>query len=252
MENVYGYEIAGISEKGLVRRINQDSIFYARNEESAICLVADGMGGHSHGEIASQAIRQSMVEWWNQYQKKKDLLFSLNQLVEEIRQRLVEVNTNLWNEYSSKETCGSTLVILLCHKGAYAVIYAGDSRIYCKRNFSFKQVTKDEVWENQTSLNMKEEDKKKHPYYGKLLNALGADKELSLQIMSDSLKGKELYLLCSDGVYKMCSDKVIKKAMQIAYSGGENLNHAVQFIREEVMKGGARDNFSVVILKVVR
>lgn len=252
MKNTYGYEIVGLCETGLVRKANQDSIFCAHNEESAICLVADGMGGHSHGEIASQAIRQAMLEWWNQYQKRKDLLLSINQLVDEVRQRLVDVNTMIWEQYSSQKTCGSTLVVLLCHKGAYAVIYAGDSRIYCKRNWSFRQVTRDEVWENQPSLIMKEEDKKNHPYYGKLLNALGADKDLSLQIMSDSLKGKELYLLCSDGVYKMCSDKVIKKAMNMAYGGGERLKEAAEFLKEQVLKGGARDNFSIVMLKVKR
>lgn len=243
------YQIAGICETGAVRETNQDSIFWKQNEKAAMCVVADGMGGHFHGEIASQMITQTMAACWNQLFSRVAPVSGFQQMIQLIQNALEEANRRLWNQYSVKATCGSTLVILFCYEGACAVFSAGDSRIYQKSFLSFQQITRDEVWENQVRLSEADRRNMAHANRGKLVNAFGSGENLHLQVFTKSLKGGELFLLCSDGLYKMCDDKKIRQAMSRAYAGGERLGEVIQTLKRDVYAAGAKDNFSVILLK---
>jgi len=245
------YEIVGLCETGLKREVNQDAVFWAKTQDAAVCVVADGMGGHFHGEIASNLIKQTVLQCWevflqDNYQGKfRDMLAS-------VRCRLAEANQSLYQEYGKNSMCGSTFVLLLCCRNQYGILYAGDSRAYVRKGFSFTKLTIDEVWENQPNLPEAERNDPRHPNRGKLVNAFGSDSDLHMRMFTDELKGGELFLLCSDGLYKMCPEKQIKTAMGRARGGGDAMKLALIDLKMKTEKAGATDNFSIIMLKADR
>lgn len=243
--------MVGLCETGLVRNENQDAVFWSKTEEAAICVVADGMGGHSHGEVASGLIKQTVLECWETFiQGNCDRDFG--SMLEYLQQELKVANQALYREYGKNRMCGSTLVLLFCFQKQYGILYAGDSRVYLRKGFSFCRLTTDEVWENQTCIPEKERCNTSHPNYGKLVNAFGSDEELHMRMVTDALRGGELFLLCSDGLYKMCTDQQIKAAMRKARSGGASMKSALLCLKNETEAAGAADNFSIIMLKADR
>ena len=243
------YEIVGLSDIGLKRKMNQDAVFWSKNEDMAICVVADGMGGHNSGEVASNVIKQAVSRCWDIFKISMNSL-NLHSMITTLKRELEKENSVLYQEYCEKGICGSTFVILMCFKGQFGILSAGDSRIYLKRGFSFMQITEDEVWENQAYLSDTERADMKHPNRGKLVNAFGSKSELQMRVKMSVLENKDTFLLCSDGLYKMCSERKISAAMKKARKGGDNMKSALIELRNETEESGATDNFSIVLLKV--
>ena len=242
------YEIVGLCETGLKRKTNQDAVFWAKNSEAAICMVADGMGGHEHGEIASNLIRQTVAAYWDGFCLDHTPK-ALRVILETIRCELQKANKTLYQKYGKTSVCGSTLVLLLCYLDQYGIICAGDSRVYRKKGFSFRQITVDDVWENQSGLSEELRTDLSHPNRGKLVNAFGADLDLRVRVVTNELAGGEIFLICSDGLYKMCPEKRIKAAMGKARKGGDHMKLALLDLKAKIEAAGARDNFSIIMLR---
>lgn len=245
------YEMVGLCETGLVRNVNQDAVFWGKTECGAVCVVADGMGGHSHGEVASNLIKQTVLQCWETF-TEENCRRGFCDMLDYLKCELEKANQALYQEYGKKRMCGSTLVLLFCFQNQYGILYAGDSRIYLKKGFSFIRLTTDEVWENQKNIPKEERQNTNHPNYGKLVNAFGSEADLHMRMMTDVLRGGELFLLCSDGLYKMCTDKQIKAAMRSVRSGGDGMKAALMRLKEETEEAGATDNFSIIMLKTDR
>ena len=166
-----------------------------------------------------------------------------------LRQSLELANRNIYERYNQTAICGATLVVLLCYREYYAMFSAGDSRIYYQRGWKFKQMTVDEVWENQAVVrkNMKKKQIREHVNYGKLLNAVGIEETASISIKTDMLKRDDKFLLCSDGLYKMCPDSEIYRVMR-QYTGDGKGQEILKKILQMVYKKGAPDNVSVILV----
>ena len=240
----------GFCDVGLKRDTNQDSILTFANPQNEMYLfvVADGMGGHMHGEKASGAITRSLSDWCETF-SPDNYNFDFQKIVVALQNRLQEVNGEIFRELNQTQVCGSTCVILLIYGDCYATLSVGDSRIYQARGFRYRQITEDDVWENQRKV--KESLTKKeilnHPDFGKLVLAVGVDETVPISRETDMLKKGDAFLLCSDGLYKFCKESTMKKAMKTVSE--KNINTLIDKMATEVYLQGAKDNISIILVK---
>lgn len=246
----YGIVSGHLCRQGLVRRENQDSFFEYVGERISVFCVADGMGGHTGGMRASKEITDGIRKWVNDFYPGKyesDFWTILN----DFEACLSEINRYLYKFYNRGSVCGSTLAVLLLYGGYYAIFSLGDSRIYRKRGLSFRQLTKDDVWQNsdQVPRGLSAEEIKCHGNYDKLVGALGIRESFLPQRKTDKLRRGDTFLLCSDGVYKYCAEDVLRKACGRNIPGRDvPVREGIRLLAEEVMKNGAPDNFTAVLV----
>ncbi len=245
---------AVLNDVGLVRKRNEDSVFCAQDGEDGIFLVADGMGGHSGGLRASSIIKQKTLVWWEKYlklEKKPSFLQSL----EELKEVFAECNEMILEGTEKGEICGSTLVALWIKQSRYAVFSCGDSRCYQVEwgflSSEFRRLTTDDVWENQQSnmIGLSEEQIQKHKNFGKLVRAIGVKANFSCSVQSNQIETKTVFALCSDGVYKYCTENYLKKQMLKCFKTDDFKMYVIK-IRDKVYENGAADNLSLILVKV--
>lgn len=240
-------EYRGVCDIGLERTMNQDAIFMGANGDIGLFCVADGMGGHSHGERASREIVDGLEQWWKGFQESaydydfSRMIYALNQVLE-------KANRNIYKMAGSGQISGSTVVVLFIYRGRYGVLNAGDSRIYLCDRSRVRQLTVDEVWENQVNLHLSSRVKKQHPNRGKLVNAVGIAEDVRITSSTDQSREGMTFMLCSDGLYKMCSERVITRALKECRRG--TLDEVVKKLIRKAYEGGARDNTSVILVRM--
>lgn len=240
-------EFAGKSDIGKRREINQDAFCLYQKEDAGLFAVADGMGGCANGEKASQKVVAELSNWWNsfspvlfEYEFRK-MLISIEQVIE-------YASRSIYMEFNKDEICGTTVTVLFIYQNLYGVIYAGDSRCYLSQGKKWQQVTVDEVWENQSNISFGERMVKNHPNRGKLVNAVGIKENIQFRIITDTLSYDTGFLLCTDGLYKFCADRFLKKAVKRCRDK-RGMEQAIDKLIERVYKNGANDNISIVIVR---
>lgn len=241
---------SGICDIGLKRKVNQDSLLMAESRGQGMYLfaVADGMGGHSDGELASKAFTDGLRAWADAFQAEH-YNKNFRNMMTSLQNKIEEVNKKIYMEYNQSQVCGTTCVVLLLYQGTYGVISAGDSRIYLRRGWSTVSLMMDDVWENQRDVQraLTAKQIQNHPNYGKLVNAIGTDREVSLSVRTDTLKKGDAFLLCSDGLYKYCPEKYFKRVLRGTVR--ENVKENVRNLVEKTHEQGAGDNVSVILVK---
>ena len=242
-------DYAGICDIGCSRKVNQDAIAMFSIEEIGVFVVADGMGGHTNGEIASQCIVHEITQWWEHFSEKQ-YEFDFQKMLQSIIQVLENANKIIYQDYNKNEICGSTAVILFIYKEKYGVVYAGDSRCYIYSKRKLKQLTVDEVWENSVGLSVNERNNLKHPNRGKLVNAIGIKENLQCKVLTDRMISQSVFLLCSDGFYKLCSEKYIKACLKKS-KDSKRINIIEHEMLGKVYKNGSTDNISMIIVSLI-
>lgn len=247
-------EYCGISDKGAVRELNQDAIFMDVNEDTALFAVADGMGGHMYGEAASGIIVEQLRQWWDErhaVSHKTGNLEDMDKVVCSLREQIIYANSVIHEQYNNgADVCGSTLVVLLIWGSSYCIFSCGDSRVYYAKGRRCEQVTVDDVWENQPHIIAEYEPRqiREHAYYGRLIRAVGVSENVILKEQINVLESGGRFLLCSDGLYKMCPKKEIEKTLR-RYKGNRNGDKLLERTMRRVYADGARDNVSVILVK---
>lgn len=241
MNHIY----AGFTDVGLRREINQDAIFMQSDGNNGLFAVADGMGGHSHGEFASATIRDCLALWWNSFTPDyygRDfarMMISLSQILE-------KANVDIRKSTPDGEICGSTVVVIFVYEDKFGMLTAGDSRVYTIEKRKIHQLSVDETWENQPSNNLSIMVKLRHPNYGKLVNAIGSSDQFRLTSRTDLLKKDMIFVLCSDGVYKYADGRFLKKTLK--HLCPANLQESLKKIHDNVYENGAKDNLSIIAI----
>lgn len=227
------------TDKGFISQINQDAMFCNTSDYMAVFCVADGMGGHMHGEQASNAIIEAIGNWYkdNAYENGS---IEFNLLLYSLESILSNVNSKIYDEMNSDGLCGSTAVVLIILKDKYAVYSAGDSRVYLKRKFSFSQLTVDDVWQNKPEIHnhMNSKDIVNSENYGKLTKAVGIKKHIVFNRITGEVRKGDIFFLCCDGVYKCIADRKLRRFFTNSKK-----------VCDEVRKAGAPDNFSFIIVR---
>ena len=245
------FDIFSVCDRGNVRPDNQDSILVYTDEKQALglFLVADGMGGYANGAWASQTIKAAVQDWISTFLSGKAGQMAARLLLQSLCECLEAVNRKIYREGEEKGMCGSTCALLLIYKNIFAVISAGDSRVYRIGRWSCRQISTDDVWENQAQVrnHYPARDIEKHANYGKLTQAVGIREAIGYNVQSASLQKNEIFALCSDGIYKMCEKKYLTAQLGRCRRG--DLQGPGQALIGEVYRNGARDNLSLIVVK---
>ena len=181
------------SDVGHVRKINEDAFLDAR--EQSLWVVADGMGGHSRGDRASQVIVEKLHDFVAAETAKASL--------DDLDGRLGEAN-RFCRESAEGKMMGSTVAALYLHGDRAHLMWAGDSRVYRVRSGAFVQLTEDHslVQELHRLGELTAEEAENHPSSNVITRAVGVGDELELQHRQVDLEPGDRFLLCSDGLFK--------------------------------------------------
>lgn len=245
-------DVAEICERGLVREANQDAIYVNHNKKVGIFVVADGMGGHSKGEVASSYMVDCIKLWWGELDKEKLSLRALD-IIEQLTNHIKYESRRLHNEFAqSNMQGGTTLVVLLVFEETYVVLSVGDSHAYIAQNKEMIQINEDDVWENLPANKMlSETEKRADERYGKLTMAAVFDDPITIKATKGILKKNDIFLVCSDGGYKFCPLKSLNKIVANKYEK-RTAERILEDMKKEILKNGAGDNYSVIICKTKR
>ncbi len=242
----------GICEDGNREGVNQDAIAMFQKGDSGLFLVADGMGGHSRGERASHELQRACTDWWRWYEGAK--IPDPKEVERELKQMLSQANQVIWDETEEGQLCGSTVVLLWISGKQYRIFWCGDSRVYMAQQefvqVKVRQLTVDDVWENQPRIagNLTKQEMKVHPDYGKLVRAVGVDRNLACSSRSGGLKRTTFFLLCSDGVYKYVREAELERVIRSMFRNS-SIKKGLNEIKWLVYQNQAPDNFSCIIVK---
>ena len=236
-----------LSECGPVRRINQDSVLALTEDAAALFCIADGMGGYSEGEKASSAMTEAVKKYWDD--NKELFLGKYMAIVSDGLEKVIsDVNKELFEYGRKNDVCGTTVSILCLLGSNFFVLSVGDSRIYLRKKKDFSQITIDEIWSNMWIRDMITGKTIPDPKYGQLLNAVGTDGKITVMKSCGTLTEKMMFLLCSDGLYKYCTEKEIKKALK--YKKKPITDKRIEELKKAVAINGEKDNLSIVIIKI--
>jgi serine/threonine protein phosphatase PrpC len=236
------WESAGRSDAGKRREINEDSFLDRLDDQ--LWLVADGMGGHSAGDIASRTIADAFAVL--------DVSGPFSELASRVESVLIDTNERLRRlaaERSKSTTIGATVVVLLGYGHHVLTCWVGDSRIYRLRHGRLEQLTQDhsQVEELIARGLLSREHAESHPAANVVTRAVGATDQLFVDMdYADALPG-DLFLLCSDGLTKELSDLEIRAVLDRDASADELCSALI----DAALHRGARDNVTAVVGKVL-
>lgn len=233
----------GITDIGKVKRANQDKICLL--PQWNIFVVADGMGGHAGGGVAS-SISVDTIHRYFADSRDPNLLPS-----ERFLSAIREANLEIAGKGASDKRyrgMGTTIVALLIDGMIANVAHVGDSRAYIIRDASIRQITSDHSLVNQyvgTGLITKEQAKR-HPLKNVLTRALGMSENIDVDINSLQIEPDDIFILCSDGLTNMIEDEDI---LNTVISCGDDIPLACRSLVDLANNKGGEDNISVVIVK---
>ena len=228
-----------LTDVGCVRDANEDA--YLSNNDRCFWVVADGMGGHQIGDVASKKI----VERLNLVQPE----LSLANYVDTVEDALMQVNAQLL-EHSQNElqnqTMGSTVVSMFIKNHVGISMWVGDSRLYRLRNRQLQQLTRDhsQVEEMLRLGLISAEDAKTHPNRNVITRAVGVEPNLYVDINVFSVQVGDTFLLCSDGLYNSVSSNDIKA--QLTHKDPQTCATHLMGLS---LENNADDNVSLIVVK---
>lgn len=237
------------SDRGNVRQNNEDSFLFEQFEKLNILILADGVGGHEDGEIASGYAVNIVMEYIkSNYKLYSDYLHLLVDAFCEANKVIYEINLEKNSEENkiSNRLMGTTLEVLLFDGDVLYFGHVGDSRIYIKDD-NFRLLTKDHslVQYLYSSGALTEEEVKNYNDKNSILRAIGMEKHVEVDVSSVRIKPKDIILVCSDGLTNELDDDKISEMLDFKYSAKEMVDNIISTVKN----GLARDNVTVGIFK---
>ena len=238
------------SHVGLVRKGNEDS-YYApsqsrpKDPQFFLC-VADGLGGHNAGEIASQLAVRTMVTSMQTMEGKNQML---DHPFETMQRLFFEANDKihmLSTESEKMYGMGTTLTAAVCKKHMVCIAHVGDSRAYLFNEDGLVQITTDHTFVQTLiqSGQLTEKAALTHPYRHVITRAVGIEQFLDVDFFEADWKLGDTLLLCSDGLTNMVSNEQIQQIIKTE----KNLQKAAELLVETANRNGGRDNITVLLI----
>jgi len=233
------------TNKGIIRDKNEDNLIIEESERYNLYAVADGMGGHKAGEIASSMLIDTIKEYFNKGIVNKD--FKVPTFIEE---GIKAANFKILNEASSKDDfsgMGTTVtmaVIDLDENIAY-IGNVGDSRTYILRDNNIRQITEDHTYVRELVKEGKitKEEAKLHPQKNIITRAIGSEDSVVIDIFEIELIENDVLLLCSDGLTTHLSDEEIMNIIK-TYGSSDSVKKLIKRCNDS----GGTDNITVIII----
>jgi len=236
----------GKSDVGKIRSCNEDSIFVKNSDIGCLrnlYIVADGMGGHKSGEVASSNAVRFFCEFIEKNTEKNEILDTLIEGVVYANRMVKEMSKTDEAYYNM----GTTFLAASIHDEKIYIAHVGDSRLYIIRNNEIKQITTDHtyVMDMVRSGFITREEAKFHPDRNIITRALGVDENLSIDGIFNKIFLGDIVIMCSDGLYEMIDDKDI---LNIAEDKILSLEEKAEKMIECANSLGGKDNVSVVLI----
>ena len=231
----------------MIRSGNEDNFFAEADERRGVFVVADGMGGHAAGEVASEMAVQIVA---------RNLLVLTSVLEqaahEKLAQAMRDANRAIYDRMLAevdKQGMGTTASVLVLSDNQFLIGQIGDSRIYLLRDGALTQLTKDHsyVQEQVDAGLLTPEQARYHPYSNVITRCVGASETVEADIYSGEMKPGDVFLLASDGLTGMVDDRRLQQ-MLLARSGPGRIVDAL--IAEANGRGGL-DNITAIVIQVV-
>jgi serine/threonine protein phosphatase PrpC len=234
----------GVTDTGHVRSKNEDSILV--HDDENVWIVADGMGGHHAGDFASQTITNNL-SLFKQHASLDDSILLLEENILNsnaiIRKKSHKLGRNA--------TIGSTVVCVYVWRNLLFTLWAGDSRLYRFRSNHLERLTEDHSYVEELVRMGKLEarDAEEHPAANVVLKAVGIDDHLCIDFDYFELQDEDVYIICSDGLYKDLEENKIEPIIE-AHS--ENMNELSEALLEASLNAGGTDNTSIITMKICK
>ncbi|WP_069840342.1 protein-serine/threonine phosphatase PrpC [Bacillus sp. F56] len=237
------------TDTGKIRQHNEDDAgIFKGKDEFVLAVVADGMGGHLAGDVASKMAVKAMGEKWNEAE-------TIPQAPSECEKWLIEqilsVNSKIYDHAQAHKECqgmGTTIVCALFTGKTVSVAHIGDSRCYLLQDDDFIQVTEDHSLVNELvrTGEISREDAEHHPRKNVLTKALGTDQSVSIDTRSFDIEPGDKLLLCSDGLTNKVEGTELKDILQSDSAPQEKVNLLV----DKANQNGGEDNITAVLLEL--
>jgi protein phosphatase len=242
-------EVCGMTDVGQVRELNEDSFEirgFKDGKPSGVCVLADGMGGHNAGEIASSMASRLICDDL----EGKLLEKNSDTIARNMAAAIDFANSEIYNmsvHNSAQAGMGTTCVVAFVNENLIRIANIGDSCAYLVADTVMRKITIDHsvVEELVQSGSITRAEARNHPDKNIITRAVGTEKYVDADFFDYSPKGGEIILLCSDGLTEMLRDKDIKKII----NDSQNLSAAVKSLVDEANKNGGVDNITVVALQ---
>ena len=247
---------SALTDVGRKRDHNEDN-FYLHKDEN-LFPVADGMGGHSSGEVASKIVVETIRDFFTRtsrdpeatwpYKMYKDKKYEENRLIvsiEEGNKRVYEHSMKVSKD--KKRSMGTTITAVLFVEGGVYIAWVGDSRIYRIRDGKIEQISEDHSLLNEMikKNNMTDEEIENFPHKNVILRAIGLKPRVEVDCKFFPLKDKDIFLLCSDGLSGEVPDKDIGRIIVEA----NDLEDANKKLIQEANKNGGKDNITAALIQ---
>lgn len=249
--------ITGITDEGLVRDHNEDSI--ASNAELGLLVLADGMGGHKGGEVASaiavDSILQDLTNALPQIttgSTDENTGYSLESML--IEKAIKDANLKIYTAAQNNknyEGMGTTVVVLLLYDNRITVAHVGDSRLYRMRDRLLEQMTRDHTLLQELVDRGFYTKKEARESLNKNLvtRAVGVNPDVDVDLLEDIALAGDMYLLCSDGLTDMITDDLIE---DIQLNHRDNQDKMTKELIKQANDHGGKDNVSVMLAQVLK
>ncbi len=239
-------KVGARTDVGMVRSGNEDNFFAEADAKRGVFVVADGMGGHAAGEVASEMAVQIVARTLLPLQSVKSDGAPVT-----VAQALKDANRAIYERMLAevdKQGMGTTASVLVMSDEGYLIGQIGDSRIYLLRDGALSQITKDHsyVQEQVDAGLLTPEQARYHPYSNVITRCVGASDEVEADIYQGEMRPGDVFLVASDGLTGMVDDRRLQQLL-LARSGPGRIVDAL--IAEANNRGGL-DNITAIVVQV--
>lgn len=245
----YTLQACGLSDIGLVRQNNED--YWAHILEDNFFVLADGMGGHQAGEVASREAVTLLCRLVKEAGLDSFKIKNLDELQDLLRAAIQQLNGKLFSLSCQNEKwkgMGTTLCCLLVHEQGIIVAHVGDSRIYRLRQNRLEQLTQDHsLLRELMDLGQIEDQQADGFLYRNILTrAVGTEPIVEPEINTSDVKSEDLFLMCSDGLTDLLSREEIESLLVHS----ETIQESTKKLVKTAKQRGGNDNITVILIKV--
>lgn len=239
------FKTFSVSDIGKRRKLNQDYVYTSEQPVGPVpnlFIVADGMGGHNAGDLASRLAVNTIVEVIAASQEKE---------LEDMFEAAIELANRKVYDHACRnpelEGMGTTVVAATCSDGMLFVANVGDSRLYMVGRHGMKQVTRDHSWVEEMVRRggLGKEEARNHPDRNIITRAVGAEEKVKPDFFRVELKEGDMVLMCTDGLTNMLEDEEIRMALD----GARDLVEQAETLVRRANENGGRDNISVILIQ---
>lgn len=249
---------AGHTDVGRARKVNEDA--YRLVPEENLWILADGMGGHASGQVASHmavdAISDFMCRWRREsdfewpFEIMESRSFQENSLANAVR----VANVRIYNRAQVEEECenmGTTVVVMTyAPETGFVIAHVGDSRCYRLRGNQFEQLTEDHSLVNHLKryFHMSEQEARAKAGSNVIVRAVGLEDDVDADLTLDTPRPGDIYLACSDGLNDLVDDWIIQ---QILAGNADHPQDAATALVRAANQAGGTDNITVLVIKAL-